>query len=175
LKHKKQSPDEAEAIYEASMRESLLQAFRMSQYGKIRNTTETLFDLFSDMAHNKRWTICIEDVDDAITFAAFLAQQILLLQSDPDRWSPERRARAPLILKIVNQWLKPSRPLYGLPLVNHFARALFGDVWGDLVLTDTVQEWDIHKIITASRPAFQAHMVPHKVDLAIDLPSLDIT
>lgn len=138
------------------------------------------------LSEQDRWADCLQSEEDAYALVillqrfAFIADAFInpLMATkaniDSDYFY---EVSAPKISKFLNVWLNPTTPFgedcAGLTLES-FRRAVFGDAWCDLVLTEDMVDFFGEAVILTERPPFMPGLLPAQVDVVFEeLPALN--
>jgi hypothetical protein len=135
--------------------------------------------LFDVLGINDRWRECLLEVDTAHCLVAMLVEFAAI--ENPARAYHAINLElaqivAPLVLKILNDWLSPAKPYEKLPPPSELARLFFGDFWPEFALDPDVLSTDFRalpKSIRTMCPPFIPGLLPaHLEPIATDLPSI---
>jgi hypothetical protein len=125
------------------------------------------------LLENKRWRQCLSDSQSSYDLAEHLLGVVSVARISVTM--SVRSVLDPLLCNMLNEWLMPAEPYVEPPSKATLARAMFGDVWCDLMTNgDDAYDPRWQEIISTYRPVFLPGLVMFSQDTcAIALPGLD--
>lgn len=130
--------------------------------------------LLDGLVRNNRWLTCLQQIDDAHSFALLsidCSQMIQNLKGHPME-STLISTLVPDVCSMLNMWISPVEPFTAYPVAGVIARHLFGDAWYYSVLDG---DFDIKLKpieVLSMRPPFVQGLVSYQHDAPLSLPSM---
>jgi hypothetical protein len=164
--------------HDAFLRSVLLDYLRCHATKKA-DWSDNGYALLDGLVRHARWRECLNTMDDAYAFAGLLLEfSFAADMTVAPRGAAFRQAVTPDVCFALKDWLPTVTCLQTdlFPTTEVLARALFGDLWCDMMLPDVGLEYhNCASKITAYRPEFRPGLLPVGAESANEiLPGLEM-
>jgi hypothetical protein len=132
------------------------------------------FGLLNGLARNNRWELCLENLDDAYRFAELLIffKRFMVEVETTNALKLVKSDVCAVVHAPLSTWLHLDLSVDEYPSAETLARAMFGDVWSEIVLS-TAETGRERFVVSRERPPFLPGLLPgYKTPTAIELPTL---
>lgn len=156
------SPPRIEPLNEDPVRATLLRLLRTSSTRRLSDRMAIL----DGLGTNDRWRACVDNEDDAYALAWLVTS--IALEASADTTAQY----ANTFCTLLAGWTGVQFLSY--PSVDEVTRAMFGEVWCDMVLV-SLEPWEVCSFIASSRPALKPGLLAeHLLRTALMLPDLEL-
>lgn len=174
--------DQPDPQFESLVSTTLFQALRWHVDAKTRAKDDGSYHdenvgLLDGLYQNGRWKACMASTEDCYAFSALLIGVITEISGDDldeDYKITVLEMCCPVVIDVLNTWLKPRSPYTNMPSTAQVSRALFGEVWYDLVTAGNNDDTLVPHLILSVRPPFCTGLLPmQRLEPGNQLPHLE--